>query len=166
MKSKTLLAITVLAVLAAGFACARWWQVEHSPAATYAAARDTVREAGTTGVQRLNTIDYRHADAGMRGWRDVSTGALLDRLRQDTESDTKRLAATKTTSNARVLHSAVTALDDRAGTASMMAVVEVAVHTDAQPKRTPVDSRVTLDLRRTAAGWRLSSVATVGGDSR
>lgn len=164
MKSSTLLVITVVAVLAAGFAGARWWQVEHSTAVTYADSRDAARAAGTDGVQRLNTIDYRHADAGLRDWQAVSTGALLDRFRSETETDKKRLAATKTISSAKVLRSAVTALDDRAGTASMLALVAVSLHTNGKSSTT--NTRATLELRRTSDGWLLSSAATVGGDGR
>ena len=150
-----------LAVLAAGWFGWSWWQAGHDQNLRFAATRDAVLDVGKGELVRLNTLDYRDAERGIDAWRQQATGGLLDELTRNRDSNVQSIRDAKTATSAKVLDAAVTKLDARAGTANMIAVLEVTVTQDGgqpQPRR----SRLDADLVRGPQGWKVSSLQVVG----
>jgi Mce-associated membrane protein len=153
----------VLAVLAAGFAAWSGWSLYQaskagSPAAT--PLRDQVLQAGEQAVQNFNTLDYRKVAAGLTLWEQSSTGPLHAEISAGRTRFTQQIEQTKTVTTARILDGALTALDPRAGTASVMVAVQITV-TPVSGSPVTKQSRLLGTLTRTQAGWKLSALGQV-----
>jgi Mce-associated membrane protein len=158
--NRILAAVAVLAVLGAGWAGWAWWQSGHSDDVTYAQTRDLVLAAASDQVRTLNTVDYRHAEEDLTQWQRVTTGNLLTQLTNQHDSDVNSTKAQKTVSTAKVMDAAVSTLDTRAGTATVLVVVEVTIsQADGQPSVRK--SRVDAVLARTEDGWKTGTVQVI-----
>ena len=153
----------ILVVLAAVFAAwGGWslWSAAHDDSRLFALDRQAVTQAAQHDIATLNTLDYRKLDDGLNAWLAVSTGTLHDQLAQTGTDSRKQLEQAKTVTTAQVMDTAVTALDQRAGTAKLIAAVQVDVTPDGGEK-TSKRTRFQADLTRTDAGWRVSALAPV-----
>jgi Mce-associated membrane protein len=155
--------VLVLAVLAAGFAAWSGWSLyQASNAGPPAAAqlRDQVLQEGEQAVQNFNTLDYRKVAAGLALWEQSSTGPLHAEIIAGHSQFTTQIEATKTVTTARILDGALTALNTKAGTASIMVAVQITV---APASGSPVtkQSRLLGTLTRTSSGWKLSALGQV-----
>ena len=153
----------VLAVLAAGFAAWSGWSLyQASNAAPPASAqlRDQVLQAGEQAAQNFNTLDYRKVAAGLALWEQSSTGALHTEIVAGRSQFTQQIEQTKTVTTARILDGALTALNPRAGTASIMVAVQITV-TPASGSPATKQSRLLGTLTRTPSGWKLSALGQV-----
>ncbi|WIX75239.1 hypothetical protein QRX50_27290 [Amycolatopsis carbonis] len=150
----------VIAALAAAGTGWWWASAAHSDPVSIAADREAAESAGETAVATLTTANYTTADADLRKWETVTTGPLLDQIRAGHAQGVTALQTAKSTTTARVLDAALSQLDPQAGTAQLMAVVEVTASQGATPaavKRNRFQATVT----RTADGWKLSAVQPV-----
>lgn len=148
--------LVAAAVLFCGWSAWSYRQSTHSSSVRFAAARDEVRRAGRQEIATLNTLDPQARDAGLDRWLDASTGALRDELRRTSAQDRQRAAQAHTAAEGTVTDLAVTELDARAGTAQVIATVQVRLGaSDVERKR------FTAVLTRTGAGWKLSSLTAV-----
>jgi Mce-associated membrane protein len=142
-------------ILAAAAFCAwsgwTYWQSGHSETARFAKARDEVRQAGRQEIATLNTLDPSRADAALHRWLDASTGPLREELRRTSQQVTQARAGAQGT----VTDLAVTELDARAGTARVIATVQVKLATGADRKR------FTATLSRTDGAWKLASLTAI-----
>jgi len=130
----------VLAILAAVFAAWSgwsWYRASTAGPPPEAQLRDQVLQAGEQAVQNFNTLDYRKVAAGL---------ALCQQ--------------TKTITTARVLDGALTALNPRAGTASIIVAVQITV-TPANGSPVTKQSRLAGTLTKTSSGWKLSQLGQV-----
>lgn len=75
----------------------------------------------------LNTIDRTHVDQPFSAWGRVATGDLLHGLDGSRTNDVTQLANAGTSTTATVKAAAVSELDDKAGTARVLAAVDVTV---------------------------------------
>lgn len=153
----------VLAVLAAGFAAWSGWSLyQASNAGPPAAAqlRDQVLQAGEQAVQNFNTLDYRKVAAGLALWEQSSTGPLHTEISKGRTQFERQIQQTKTITTARVLDGALTALNPRAGTASIIVAVQITV-TPANGAPVTKQSRLIGTLAKTASGWKLSQLGQV-----
>jgi len=153
----------VLAILAAGFASWSAWSLyQASKAGPSAAAqlRDQVLQAGEQAVQNFNTLDYRKVAAGLALWEQSSTGPLHAEISAGRAQFTQQIEQTKTVTTARILDGALTALNPRAGTASVMVAVQITV-TPASGSPVTKQSRLLGTLTRTRSGWKLSALGQV-----
>jgi Mce-associated membrane protein len=153
----------VLAVLAAGFAAWSGWSLyQASNAAPPPAAqlRDQVLQAGEQAVQNFNTLDYRKVAAGLALWEQSSTGPLHAEISAGRSQFTTQIETTKTVTTARILDGALTALNPKAGTASIMVAVQITV-TPASGSPVTKQSRLLGTLTRTSSGWKLSALGQV-----
>ena len=153
----------VLAVLAALFAAWSGWSVYRASNAGPPAAaqlRDQVLQAGEQAVQNFNTLDYRHVAAGLALWEQSSTGPLHTEIVAGHAQFTRQIEQTKTVTTARILDGALTALNPRAGTASIMVAIQITV-TPASGSPSIKQSRLLGTLARTASGWKLSALGQV-----
>lgn len=159
-------AIWVAAVAILGF-CAfgarSYWQASNDEDLDFAATRDEVLEAGEDHLARLNTLRGGDADAigaELDQWLEVTTGPLHDELERTREESTEVLVADGSSTTGTVTDAAVTQLDQRAGTARLIATLEV--------ETTPRDGdpstdrrRLEAGLSRTDEGWRVTSLTSL-----
>ncbi|HET7247977.1 MAG TPA: hypothetical protein VFJ07_24430 [Streptosporangiaceae bacterium] len=153
----------VLAVLAAGFAAWSGWSLYRASNAgppASAQLRDQVLQAGEQAVQNFNTLDYRSVAAGLALWEQSSTGALHNEISAGRSQFTRQIQQTKTVTTARILDGALTALNPKAGTASIMVAVQITV-TPASGSPATKQSRLLGTLTRTSSGWKLSALGQV-----
>jgi Mce-associated membrane protein len=152
-------AAVVLAAAAvfAGWSGYSWYSASHSPSTTYGETRDEALATGRTLVATLNTLDYHQVDAGLSRWLDASTGPLHDELARTTPQTKQALAAGATVATGKVLDAGLSELDTHAGTAKLIASVEVTV---AKERAAPATrrNRYAATLTRTASGWKLSTL--------
>ncbi|MGW7537072.1 hypothetical protein [Amycolatopsis sp. NPDC054798] len=150
----------VLATAAAGWAGYTWWQASHDDGVARAVVREDALRAGRSAIAGLTTLDYRQAAAGYQRWLDASGGALHDELAQDRQGSLDRIGQAKTVTTGKVTDAAVTEVDTAAGTAKLIASVELVVAPageDAVTKR----SRFQAGLTRAPDGWRVTALGQV-----
>ncbi|WP_232376485.1 hypothetical protein [Amycolatopsis aidingensis] len=154
------LVLVVAALGYAGWAGFSWWRAADQ-AGGYAQARDEVLRVGEQGVTNLTTMDHTRFDEGMSRWRDSATGALRDSLVQDAQRTRERITGARTSTRGKVVDAAVTELDQRAGSATVITAVEITVTKEgAEPAVRR--NRFQVELRRTDDGWKLSALSAVG----
>lgn len=154
---RLLVVLTALAVLAAGWFGWSWWSAAHDDGTSLAHDRDAVLEAASADLVVLNTIDHRTAAADVDKWISVTTGRLGKDLADDRQVQLDRAVSTQTIASASLKQAAVTELNPAAGTARVIAVVDVLVATGGAPAA-PNISRLNVDLSRTEAGWKVSAI--------
>jgi Mce-associated membrane protein len=123
-------------------------------------ARDEALDAARTGVVAMNTLDYRTVDDGLREWERATTGSLHDEIVNSRAQTRQAIANARSVTKAAVLSAAVKAVDDRAGTATVLVALRVNVTLgDAAPTEKFV--RIQSTLQRTDQGWKLDSIGQV-----
>ncbi|MEU1124510.1 hypothetical protein ABZ371_13320 [Streptomyces sp. NPDC005899] len=135
----------------------------------YAKARDAALADGRRHLARLNTMDGKDAgsvDAGLTAWLGSSTGALHDRLANTRKKDAASLTRSGATARGKVTDAALTALDERAGTAVLIATVDVGI-TERGGKGGTERKRFEVTLARTGEGWKVRALDAIpaGGGS-
>jgi Mce-associated membrane protein len=151
------LGLVAAAAVFAGWSGWSWYAASHDSSLTYGVARDEALSSGRTLVAELSSLDYHDVNGGLGRWLSASTGPLHDQLAR-TDSKTKEtLAANATVATGRVLDAALSELDEHAGTAKMLASVEI---TMAKEGTAPAvkRNRFAAALSRTADGWKLSAL--------
>ncbi|MFJ4574057.1 hypothetical protein ACIP4W_21970 [Streptomyces sp. NPDC088846] len=130
----------------------------------YAKNRDAALADGKRHLARLNSLDGKDArsvDAGLGAWLDSSTGPLHDQLRRTRRKDAGELAKSGSTARGKVTDAALTALDERTGTAELIATVDVDV-TPRTGKGGTERKRFEATLARTADGWKIKALTAIG----
>jgi Mce-associated membrane protein len=153
---RTALVLLIAAVAFAGFASWSWASAPRTPSA--AQARDQALRAGEQAVLNFNTLDYRHVGAGLRLWERSSTGALRHQVVVGQSLFAQQIREARTITTAHILDAALTSLNERAGTASLIVAIQVTV----TPDHAAPDSKLTRlagQLTRTASGWKLSTLS-------
>lgn len=157
---RVIVVLAAAAVAAAAWSGWRWWDETHSGEADTARLRVAVLAAAKPGIEAFNTLDFHDVDQGLDAWQRAATGQLLDDVKASREASAKAITEARTSTTATVLAAAVTELDDRAGTATVMAAVEVKTTVDGQQPTTK-RNRYLAGLARTGDGWKLSSLQPV-----
>ncbi len=150
------LVLVFVAAAFCGWSGWSYWESGHSDSVRFARARDQVALAGRQEIATLNTLDPRQSDAGLRRWMDASTGRLRDELRRTSAENKQKIQQARVAAVGTVTDLAVTELDERAGTAQVIATVQVKLG-DADPGR----KRFTAVLARTGGDWKLTSLTSV-----
>jgi Mce-associated membrane protein len=156
-----LTAATVLLVLAAAFAGWSgwsWYQAAHAGPSSVAQARDQALRDGEQAVQNFNTLDYRTVGQGLKLWEQSSTGALHAQVASGLARFEQQVKQARTVTKATVLDGALTALNARAGTATILAAVQIVV-TPSHGSPITKQSRLIGQLTRTPSGWKLSALS-------
>src|SRR5689334_22522986 len=153
----TALVLAVLAALFAAWSGWSWYRASTAGPPPDAQLRDRVLQAGEQAVQNFNTLDYRKVAAGLALWEQSSTGALHAEIVSGHAQFTQQIEQTKTITTARILDGALTALNPRAGTASIIVAVQITV-TPANGSPVTKQSRLVGTLAKTASGWKLSQL--------
>ncbi|MFE9407868.1 hypothetical protein ACFYN0_03590 [Streptomyces sp. NPDC006704] len=156
VRLRRVLVVAVIALSAAFTVFGGWAYLEArgDSSLAYAASRDAALKAGRTQIAALSTLDAAHPDAALRTWLDASTGPLHDEFR--------RAGIVKPSTSARgdVTDAALTALDDRAGSAKLIATVQVRL-TPKSGAATTDRKRFEAALERTDSGWKLKALNAV-----
>ncbi|WP_222854009.1 hypothetical protein [Fodinicola acaciae] len=152
--------LVVVAAAAAGWFGWSYQQAASDESLRYSALREDVLQAGEQAVQNLNTLDYRNASAGLAIWSQSTTGDLNQQLTSNRAQVLAQLQKAQTITTARVLEAALTTLDERAGTATILVALKITV-TPANGAPADKSNRFEGQLTRTAAGWKLSAVGPV-----
>jgi Mce-associated membrane protein len=156
----TALVLVVLAAAFAGWAGWSAYSAAHAGPSASAQLRDQVLQAGEQAVENFNTLDYRKVAQGLALWEQSSTGALHDEITAGRAQFTRDIQQTKTVTTARILDGALTSLNARSGTASIIVAIQITV-TPATGTPTVKQSRLAGRLTRTDAGWKLSALGEV-----
>ncbi|MFF2329466.1 MULTISPECIES: hypothetical protein [unclassified Streptomyces] len=155
------------AVLAAVLFCAfggwSYAQARGDDTLAYAKSRDAALAAGKHHLARLNSLngkDDASVDAGLGQWLDVSTGPLHDQLKRTRGKDAEELKKSGSTARGTVTDAALTALDERTGTAELIATVDVRV-TPRTGEAGTERKRFEATLARTADGWKIKALTAI-----
>ncbi|MFJ8399391.1 hypothetical protein ACIQ9K_02850 [Streptomyces microflavus] len=130
---------------------------------SYAKARDAALAQGKRHLATLNSLDGKDATSvttGLRAWRDSSTGPLHDQLKRSSAADARTLTTAGDTARGKVTSAALTALDDRTGTAELIATVDVRVTPRTGTPGTQ-RKRFTATLARTGDGWKVKALTAM-----
>ena len=156
----TAVVLAALAALFAAWSGWSWYRASTAGPPSGAQLRDQVLQAGEQAVQNFNTLDYRNVAAGLALWEQSSTGPLHTEISTGRAQFEQQIQQTKTITTARVLDGALTALNPRAGTASIIVAVQITV-TPANGSPVTKQSRLVGTLAKTASGWKLSQLGQV-----
>jgi len=153
---KLIAGLVAAALFAAGSGYA-WWSAANDQAVTYGSARDEALQSGRELVAELSSLDYHRVDQDLARWLDASTGPLHDQLAHTDDATKKTLAGNATVATGKVLDAALSELDEHAGTAKMLASVEITLAKEGAAPATK-RNRFAAALTRTSAGWKLSAL--------
>lgn len=146
-------AFVALAALAAGWFGFAWLDAARGEEATYATERDAVLRAAGGGLGSLHTVSHRRAEADVDRWLAVTAGSLHADLRADRDAQVEQVREARTVAAAKVLRAAVVELDAAAGSARVIAVLDVRLAGEEPQRR-----RINADLARSPQGWRITGV--------
>lgn len=154
-------ALLALAVLIAAVGLFSWWRAAHDDGLAQGRDRDAVLIAATSQIATLNSLDYRHVDAGLARWRAVTTGTLHDQVGDVSAEERTLLADQKKISTGKVTDAAVLSLDE--DTATVVAAVQVTVKDDLHPDQaaTVKRNRFSADLVLVHGSWLVESLQQV-----
>lgn len=154
-------ALLALAVVIAALGMFSWWRAAHDDTLALGKTRDAVLIAATSHIETLNSLDYRHVDAGLAQWRAVTTGTLHDQLADVGADQQKLLADQKKISTGKVVDAAVFSLDK--DSATVVAAVEVTVKDDLHPDQaaTVKRNRFSADMVLVHGSWLVENLQQV-----
>ncbi|RSM78423.1 hypothetical protein DL991_17740 [Amycolatopsis sp. WAC 01375] len=161
MLTRALAVGTVVALLTAAWFGWSWWSAARDDGLARGREREAVLAAASGQLEVLNTIDYRSGAQDVDRWLGVTTGRLGKDLTGDRKVQIDRATTSKTVATAKLKQAAVTELDAVAGTARLMAVLDVRVSTGGG-SAAPKVSRLTVDYQRVEDGWKVSAVQAAG----
>ena len=156
----TAVVLAALAALFAAWSGWSWYRASTAGPPPGVQLRDQVLQAGEQAVQNFNTLDYRNVAAGLALWEQSSTGPLHTEISTGRAQFESQIKQTKTITTARILDGALTALNPRAGTASIIVAVQITV-TPASGSPVTKQSRLAGTLTKTSSGWKLSQLGQV-----
>ncbi|MEB3368710.1 nuclear transport factor 2 family protein [Saccharopolyspora mangrovi] len=137
-----------------------WVLAINNSSVAYAETRDEALQQGQEAIINFNTLDYKDVDRGLQRWEDNSTGALRDEVKQGRKDYATRIQQAKSTTSARVLDAGIVELDENAGKARMIAVMQITVTVEGQPPANKQD-RYQAELTREGDVWKISGLGTV-----
>jgi len=156
--------LLAVAVVFAAWAGLSWLTAPR--ASGVARARDEALREGEQAVLNFNTLSYRTVGQGLRLWEQSSTGALHSEVASGQSTFEQEIKQAKSVTTAKILDAALTAVNVRAGTASIIVAMQITV-TPVHGAAATKQSRQVGVLTRTPSGWKLSSLeqAPVGAAS-
>ncbi|QGV77624.1 hypothetical protein [Streptomyces ficellus] len=160
-------AAVALAALLCGLSAWTYARSAGDDTRAYARERDAALDAGRAHVARLSSWDASRPGTVRAGWLDATAGDLHERLRKTGQREDTATATTRAT----VTDAALTALDDRAGTAGLIATVRVETapgggkagggKPDAGRPADTDRKRLEAALVRTGDGWKVTALTAV-----
>lgn len=154
-------ALAVIACLVAGWFGLSWLRAAQDESIELGIVRDTVLQDAQQAAINVNTLDHRRVQGGLELWEESATGAALREFKANHETYLRTVTESKTSSTARVRDAAVAELDNRAGTALVLAGVDV-TYTPQQRDPSCVRQRLLLHMKRTPESWKVEQIGPVG----
>lgn len=156
-----LVAVAAVVVVGAGWFGVSWYRAAHNESLAAGMEREAVLRDAERAILTLNTLDYRQVQDGLTLWEQSTTGSLLEQLRTNRDTYARAITDSTTISSAKVLDAAVASLDARAGTALVLAGVDVTSQLD---KGDPgcAHRRVSMDMIRVGDSWKVGALMPVG----
>jgi Mce-associated membrane protein len=156
--------LLLVAVVFAAWAGESWLTAPRASAVGQ--ARDEALREGEQAVLNFNTLSYRSVGKGVKLWEQSSTGALHSEIAAGQSTFEQQIQRARTVTTAKILDAALTAVNVRTGTASIIVAMQITV-TPAHGAAATKQSRQEGVLTRTPSGWKLSSLeqAPVGAAS-
>jgi Mce-associated membrane protein len=127
-----------------------------------AAVRDTVLLDARQDVVVLNTLDYRDVTGGLRRWSAASTGTLHQSLDHVPAATREHIVQARRITTAKVLDAAVVSLDARAGSATVIASIELHVAPAGGGTASVRRERLRAEMNRVDGTWKVASLEQVG----
>jgi Mce-associated membrane protein len=149
--------LAAVAVIFAAWSGWSWHSAAQAGASGLAQTRDQALQEGEQAVQNFNTLDYRHVSAGLNLWEQSSAGPLRSEVVAGRSQFEHQVEQAKTITTAKILDAALVTLNAQAGTASIIAAVQINV-TPSQGAPVSKQTRLVGQLTRTASGWKLTSL--------
>ncbi|MEJ8280199.1 hypothetical protein [Pseudonocardia spirodelae] len=152
--------LPVVAVVAAVLALVTgglWLYSLNSDAVQVAQARDEALRDARQAVINLNTLDHKDAQKGLDLWIQSSAGSVRDEFVKNRDAYAKLVTDQKRTTTATVTDAAVSEVDPRAGTARVLAGVDVTVTPEGQQPAV-TRQRIELGMVRTDDGWKVDAL--------
>ncbi|MFI0355648.1 hypothetical protein [Actinomadura sp. 9N407] len=147
------------------WSCWTFWDMRQGETQDMARDRDQAVTAARNQLAALNSMDAKHVDQGLQRWLDSSTGPLHDQLKRTRNDSKQKIQKAGAGAAGSVTDAALTALDQRSGSARVIATVKIEV---TRPGAAPTVQRKRYDaaLARTAAGWKLKSLTALPVNAR
>ena len=156
----------VVAAIAAIVLSVLWLFALNSDAVQVAQARDEALRDARQAVINLNTLDHNDPQKGLDLWIQSSSGSVRDEFEKNRDAYSQLVTQQKRTTSATVADAAVSEVDPRAGTARVLAGVDVTV-TPEGGEPTVTRQRIELGMIETPDGWKvdaLEPLLTPGAD--
>ena len=150
--------VLLAAVVFAAIAGSSWLTAPR--ASGLAQSRDQALRAGEQAVLNFNTLDYRAVARGISLWEQSSTGALRQQIVVSQSAFERQIRQAKTVTAARLLEAALTSLNTRAGTATIIVALQITV-SPASGVASTKQTRLEGQLIKTSSGWKLSALSQV-----
>lgn len=144
-----------ISVVAAGGFGVSWAVAANSSAVELAGTRDRALDAGRQAVINVKTLDHKHIERDLDRAVESTTGPLHEALKKQRKKIADALKKNKSTAKAKIVGSALTELNERAGKGRMIALVETTETLDGG-KPSVTRSRMNAQISRTKQGWKLS----------
>ncbi|ASU80192.1 hypothetical protein CDG81_20110 [Actinopolyspora erythraea] len=154
--------LLLASLLAAGGFGVSWALAANDSSVQLAATRDRVLRAGRQAVINFNSIDHRRVRQDMSRAIEGTTGPLREVLEGSREQRVERVTKNKSVTEAEILASALTELNERQGKARMIASYKITKIEDGG-KPTTSRWRVRAELSRTDGQWKLSRMTPSAG---
>jgi len=144
---------------------AMWWTAAHGTAARTAVTRDEALAAGRQIAVNLQTLDYNTVDKGLATWEASATGPLLAEFKKNQQQYADQIRKAQTTTNARLIDTALADLDVAAGKAKAVSSVDVTTTqmVNGVPSL-PITKQVRIQLslvRTPDAGWKADAASAI-----
>jgi Mce-associated membrane protein len=152
--------LAAAAVLFAAWSGWSWHSAAQAGPPALAQTRDQVLQTAEQEVQNFSTLDYRHVSQGLNLWEQSSAGPLRAQITAGRAQFEQQVEQAKTITTAKILDAALTALNTRAGTAGIIAAVQINV-IPPHGARVSKQSRLEGQLTRTSSGWKLTALGQV-----
>jgi Mce-associated membrane protein len=152
--------LAAAAVLFAAWSGWSWYSAAQAGPPALAQTRDQVLQTAEQEVQNFSTLDYRHVSQGLNLWEQSSAGPLRAQITAGRAQFEQQVEQAKTITTAKILDAALTALNTQAGTADIIAAVQINV-IPPHGAQVSKQSRLEGQLTRTSSGWKLTALGQV-----
>ena len=120
-----------------------------------ATARDGAVAGATTAGQALTSAESNDPAGTVDRMTQVATGPLLENLRSQRAHWVEQIRELRSQVTSEVLATAASAVDPKAGTATVLVLVKTTSTADRQSRQ----QRMILDMSRTPRGWKAAAVS-------
>lgn len=146
-------------LLCAGAGAAWAWSA-NADSVQRAVVRDEALQAGRSAVVNFNSLDHEDVQGGLDRWERSSAGPLREEVSNGRDEYAEQIEQQRITTSAKVLDAGLAELDEEAGKARMLTVVQVTAR--AQDEDPAVQrNRYEAELTRAEGTWKLSGISEV-----